>query len=478
VTTTVRRGLGPLGRALLQLALVVSWVYPLGSAASAPSATTASAALGATLCHQVLPELWPSGRQAIKEVLTVMQAVRSGCLDQPRFLAVLGALLLEEGKGAQAAVWLERSLMLDPSNLGAQADLAMAMASSGDLSLLQALLKEWRDRSDVPPALRSRLEALLEGGYKKPFPAIRFGLPAPSASWATQGEISLMAGRETNLDRAPSLTELTLTIPDGPIVLPVDGRPRRGGARVGALSYQVAYVPNESLAVRAGFGALARQSPENTETDWRQNHAQVSAHLQSAPWRATAELGFAWVNGRLGEPYRQKRKAWGIERVIDACQVRFAAEGERRLQEQSRQLNANYKGRSLSFQCQSDLSKRVISLSVRKGVDEPSSTERPGGRQEASGRQLQIASPAWAGSRMQATWRVHKATDSEGYSDLLDNGAIRRTRLTQWVLEATLPLPGPGLQLVIEHQATKQTSNLPLFGFDARSTYLGLLYRW
>ena len=478
MTKTVRWGVAPLGSALLQLALLFAGALPAGAAAPVPSVATASAALGATLCHQVLPDPWPSGQQALKQVLTVMQAVRSGCLDQPRFLAVLGALLLEEGKAPQATVWLERSLMLDPANLGAQADLAMAMAASGDLSLLQGLLQEWRNRSDVPAALRRRLEALSEGGYKKPFPAIRFGLPVAKADWATQGEVSLLAGHETNLDRAPSLTELTLTIPDGPIVLPVEGQPRRGGARVGALSYLVAYVPNESLAVRAGFGALARKSPDNKETDWRQNHAQVSAHLQSAPWRATAELGFAWVNGRLGEPYRQKRKAWGVERAIDACQVRFAAEGERRLQEQSRQLNANYKGRSLSIQCQSDLSKRAISLSVRKGVDTPTSGERPGGRQEARGQQLQLASPAWAGSRLQATWRVHKATDSEGYSELLDNGAIRRTRLTQWVLEATLPLPGPGLQLVIDHQVTKQTSNLPLFGFDARSTYLGLLYRW
>src|SRR5690606_22160978 len=121
----------------------------------------ATARLGA--CDAVAATPWPltlAGRQVL---LRRLEAMRERCMDRPAFLAMLGGAWLEDGDPAQALVWLERALLLDPDSLPARADHALALAALGEPAALRELALEWQRRPDMPALLRARIEAGLDG---------------------------------------------------------------------------------------------------------------------------------------------------------------------------------------------------------------------------------------------------------------------------------------------------------------------------
>ena len=108
------------------------------------------------LCGDLSQAAWPTGASARRARLQRLDLVRQLCASHGPFLAALGALWLEEGEPNQALLWLERALLLDPGNLGAQADHALALAALGEPAALAELAKAWAGRTDVPAALRDK----------------------------------------------------------------------------------------------------------------------------------------------------------------------------------------------------------------------------------------------------------------------------------------------------------------------------------
>ena len=83
-------------------------------------------------CTALATSPWPLTAASRRTLLHRFEAVRTACIAHAPFLAMLGALWLEEGEPDQALLWLERSLMLEPEQLGAQADHALALAALGE----------------------------------------------------------------------------------------------------------------------------------------------------------------------------------------------------------------------------------------------------------------------------------------------------------------------------------------------------------
>jgi hypothetical protein len=81
-------------------------------------------------------------------------------------------------------------------------------------------------------------------------------------------------------------------------------------------------------------------------------------------------------------------------------------------------------------------------------------------------------------SRLELSWRTSWARDSIGYSDLLENGAVRSVSLHQLSVEFTLPLPDLDVEWVTQFQASAQNSNLALFRYRAQVLYSGLRHVW
>lgn len=456
----------------------------LAAAEPAPGSNDATvsgqpvAARVAAICAEHSRDPWPNTITGRRALISELQVIRPQCMNDALFLAVLGALLLEEGNAEQALVWLERSLLLDPDSLGARVDHALALAALGQPSALQEIAQLLRHRSDVPAALRARLYPL-EARSAFALPPARLGHPS-QPNWGTAGEISLLAGYEGNLDRSPRLSELTLTFPDGPLVFPVESRSRSGAATLAAAAFQVAYAPHPAAILRTGAILAARGAASERTTDWRQWQWSSSVTHSRNGVRAQLEFSISGVGGPLGEPYTLRRLAASAEAAALTCRTRLTFESERRLQSRTTTLDSLTGVWLASLQCPLHNSWHWL-LDVRSGLDRPRSTGRPGGPQRTGGAGLRIAGLVFGDVQLELGARGAWSRDRDGYNILLENNAPRRTRLRQLSLEVSAPLHRFGdyrLEAVLKWQGAAQTSNLPLFRYRADSVYTGVRWLW
>ena len=472
---------------------VLLWatVHAPGWAATVPPppATSASAALPFRLpsplgCDLLMNHPWPGSPTSRRALIARLQDTRAACIENAPFLGLLGALLLEDGDLEQALSWLERSLLLDPDSLGVQADHALVLAAMGQPAALRELTQQWQHRSDLPPALRQRL--FPPGNtYTNPnpfaLPVVRLGREAP-ARWGTVADLSVMTGYEDNLGRSPRLTELTLTVPEGPLVLPVSSRPLKGAASIGAASFQVAYAPAAQTVLRSGLSLTARTASSRHQTDWHQMQWGASVSHSWNGLRAQLDASSIWFGGDLGEAFHLQRQAATLDWTLGSCSLRLAAEEEKRGQSVTASLNSKASANLASFQCPLDEAKAWSwSIALRSGRDEAAAPDRPGGTQKLGGLGLRLTGSLGAGTRVEASLRRSTVIDTSGYSVLLEDNLVRRLRLMQVTLDIAHPISGfasPRMELLLQVQSAAQSSNLPLFRYRADSVYSGLRWSW
>lgn len=406
-----------------------------------------------------------------------LDALRPNCIDDPLFLATLGGLLLEQGDAEQALIWLERSLLLDPDNLGTQADHALALAALGEPAALQELKQAWINRSDLPAPLRARLFPV--DPTRPPVVKLgRSGLPV----WGLQGEVSLLAGYENNLDQSPRLTELTLTAPEGNVVLPVIGRPRSGAALSASTALHGAYSPVPGDVWRTGISASARNTPTDRATDWTYLQWTASAAHKWSWLRTHLDLGVSWVGGPLNEPYRLHKAGFAVDVGAGSCRLQLGLDVEQRRQSQTFAYNAQASGVQLGVQCPlNGKSPSLFSLLVRRAEDRPDSDTRPGGLQHHLALGGRLSMPLAGLWQLDMSVRASSVHDAEGYSLLLENNAARRLRQQQlsieWIRRSDPAFLG-GAQGVLQLHVVRQSSNLALFEYKALSAYGGLRWEW
>ena len=456
---------------------------PAASEASGPAnARAPQRALNASedVCGRATPAVWPSSPIARRQQIERMSLLVRQCMEAPDVLAVLGALYLEDGDPAQALIWLERALLLDPGNLGAQADHALALAELGEPAALRELGQLWKLRGDIPEGLRAKL-------FPSPsrlayaLPAARFGQPERQ-TFGMQGDISALAGYEDNLDRSPRLSELTLSIPDGPFVLPVTSQPRKGRATLTSASAQLAYSPAPESVLRTGVQLNARRATAQQSTDWHQAQWSGEWVQRGSWWRAQADMSLAWVGGPLNEPYRMSRSGLSLEATLGACGVRVAYVREARTQQSTTSLDAESRIRLGTLQCPLPFAPTWnASFAVHAGEDRPRSLDRPGGLQRLSARVFRLSGALPGDMAVDFTHRINDVRDAEGYSILLESNAIRRLTLRQTSVELSQSLKRwgwPSMTATLQWQAARQVSNLKLFAYRADTAYGGIRWAW
>lgn len=466
---------------LIGMAAVLPVLLPAPAQAATDTVGASAAALsvGPDCSAQVRLD-WPLGLIGRRARIATMQRLRPLCLDDAAFLATLGALLLEDGDAAQALLWLERAVLLDPEALGARVDLALALAELGQPDALHELSQQLRHRADLPPALRARLYPD-ERRNAFALPAVRLG-HALRPAWSAVGEISLLVGREGNLDRSPDLSELTLTLPDGPLTLPLESRPRAGAAALTAAALEIGYVPQPATALRSGLILGARAAPARHATDWRQWQWVLGLSHAAYGVRGSIDFGLAGVDGPLSEPYRLRRLTLAAESAVGPCRSRLALDREHRVQSLTTSLNAAIDTWLGALQCPLGVGADwVWALDARLARDRPAEPERPGGTQRSRGAGLRVAGSLGDAVALELAWFASRTRDAHGYSPLLENNAIRRIGLHQLSVEISAALyraPGQRLDALLKWQAARQVSNLSLFRYRADSSYAGLRWRW
>ncbi len=435
-------------------------------------------------CGVLANSAWPRTPAARRVLLHRFEILRPQCMTHAPFLAVLGALWLEEGEPAQALVWLERSLMLQPEQLGAQADHALALAALGETAAREALAQEWAKRPDVPPALLQRLSqrtaVAIAGGRSES------GRPLARANtvdgWVFYSEASALAGYESNLSYSPRLDELTLTpLNEPPVTLPVTSRPRRGAALVAEQSGQLAYSPRQGMIVQTGLQGSIRHSPSESSTDW--NHIQIvgAASQQWDLWRGGLQVSATRVGGSLSEAYRLVRFGASVDREAIGCSLRLTLEGESRKHEETTSLNGRTVGALWSQQCPLPGNNWVWGFALRRSVDSPMDPQRPGGAQRQTSLGLRAAGALNGSYRIELGWRSALVTDSKPYIDILERGAIRRLNQHQLSIELARSLQlwwMQGAEGLLQITVARQQSNLPIFPYTGISIYSGLRWRW
>lgn len=436
-------------------------------------------------CNRLASQPWPLSAMARRALLQQLEAARPQCVTHPGFLASLGGLWLEEGEPSQALIWLERALLLDPGHLGAQADLALALAAMGQPVAVESLIREWRHRTDVPLPLRQRL--LASKGYSpaEGLGAARLGREqAHDGRWVRVIEATLLTGYESNLDHSPKLTELTLTHPSGPIEQPLETPlvPRKGIATTADLSWQMAQSPVAGRIWRLGVNVGARSAPGEHKTDWHHLQVAASGSQQWGPWRAQVELGSTWIGGSLNEPYRLLRTSLTGERNALGCRLRVAAEAESRTQQTTFIADGNAYSLLWSSQCPLNGSNHwVAGVAVRASVDFPDHAERVGGIQRLWSLGAKLAGNLAGQDRLDVNLRVSRIRDDTGYSVYLEDNARRQMLQTQLSLEWARPIALKGwasAEALVQLQAMRQRSNLALFRFDVVTAYGGLRWAW
>lgn len=395
------------------------------------------------------------------------------CREDAGYLAYRGALLVEMGNPEAAAALLERALLIAPDHAGAQADYARALALLGDergaASLVDALLA----RQDVPEGLRARLQA-----WEK-----FLGQDLTTPAWQFGGGLTLRAGRESNLNSAPSRGSLDLTLPDGTVNLPLaaSARARGGSATLVEANLQAGRNLESGGRLQLLADVRGRAAPAAAYTDYRQYETlavltQPVTNAAGAPPHAANQVSLGASRLDYGGEYLYAAYRIGLARIYQAgaCLGGGSLELENRRYPASTNLNGRFAGAGGSLRC--PLGAGKISLLGRLGEDQAQKDDRPGGHQKRLDLRLAYARTLPLG-HLETEISLGRQADGAAYSEIIENGARRRmTRLglrLEWSVRLDKRLEG-----LVSFETSRQDSNIPLFQIDGRALWAGLRWNW
>lgn len=493
----VQRSSSPACLRPLRLALLVACLAaPLAwsQAESPPSASP-------TACSLQPRYPLPAERSALQKLADAQQAAAAerGCLTSAAFHAWRGATLLALGRSAEAIEPLERALLHDPDLPGAQLDLAQALAAEGDTASARSFLTAMRQRADLPLPIGSAIDRQME---LLSVPERVAG--ALTTGWQSRWQFSALGGADSNLNNAPSASEITLTLPgQGNVTLPLDvaSQARGGGAALGVVQWQGLRVKGDSLWVLQAE-LRRRQTAERATTYQQSDVAATWLQAPAAPrqWMARLATGHLQYGGSsllhatratLQHQWEARGRNGLADRWVDhlaGCRPAGTLELEHRRYPSTPGLDGVYQGVGLGWLCRrsgtieagaaaADLTANTsfyYGVQVRLGRDRPLRDGRPGGGYRRAEIRAQWEGPLLAKGRIGAQWTATRQIDGQAYSILLGNVA-RNTLRHVFQLEASWPI-ARNLSLVGNAEAARQSSNLAAFEARQRSLYVGL--RW
>lgn len=456
--------------------------------------------------------------------IALCQTTPDPCDEQAICQAQKGAQLLAQGRVEEAAVALEKALLLDPNLPGAQLDYAQALALIGLKGSARAMLADVLQRPDIQPKLKSKLT----GAQNPPSDANQPGLP-PEWQWSKLAQSAL--GHETNLNSATFTDSLTLMLSNGPVtiglsdaakpiagpaiknLLAVQGTTRAGAGllALGELSVSASLSNKNALQT----DALTGTKPERNQTaeavvkyslpmiagaasgQWQFSAGGTQFWLGSASaytdtgfnvkfnWDQTFEPGFKSV---LGGRFNLEGQSCKVAPSLGQTHQNFPL---------SSSLNGIYSFARMELLCKAQSNESQVVLgkgqdkatnnatnsSTNNAMSAPQSSARPGGdkkRLDLLLRHEQIVPLAWSpfkqvkAGQLSAWLRYAKSADAQIYSELL--GDLKTTtHRADWGLGLWVPLDkswSAGINL----EATSQKSNNTLFNLKNSSVYAGI--RW
>lgn len=350
---------------------------------------------------------------------------------------------LKLGKWTQAELLLERALMFQPEHAEALLQLATLLAQRDRLESAQALIGMLLHDPRTPPMHRRHLQALLDSTHRKAGVALVGGTPT-AALPSPRTQMLWSAGYTRNPLGTTSATQLNLTLPDGLVTLPLTSQ------AVGAAVTTV---------------ALHHQRPSGLE---------LYAQLQAASQPQARTSGRIALGGPLGVAHHH----WslGTQRALDGS-TRHSASILRTL-DGNTQLMAGIFHES-SFGRTDWLVRGQRSFMVASRWPVTAWGEYEHGRTGAPGAVrggMQTLIPVAPGWQLQS--QISGQRDTSGYSQLLENKAVRRLFTAHFELEYRWPTPVLAGQARFGAYAARRWSNLALFDWNDYGVRISWLRQW
>lgn len=417
-----------------------------------------------------------------------------------------GTAALEAGRYEEARRFLGEAVALDPDFPGAWLDLAVATARAGDVVQAEEFLTILEARFELPPAIAATV-AQWRAQFARWQTAPRDGAGPVDATAGVAAErenrysLQLGAGYDSNANAGLSLGSLTLTLPGGWVVLPIDrqyrpradtyallaaaaGTQRNVGSGLLDASVSMRWRRNavehefDALELRGG---LAWTSPGAVPVDGLQA-------LFPGPWRVSTTL----QQVRLGGRALQNSARLAFEHVWPraACRPLGSLEADFRTHPVARNIDAIWLWAGVTLRCPGLPLPRAAGLQSRLRVGHAFARHGAGERSRPGGdsRNLEwtvLQEWAWPtdgadGVRLQAHLDWERVRDTRGYSPLLADGAVRRVDRTALGLAWSMPVPWPGerWRAVADAQWFHQRSNLDVFRLSGHLFQLSLQRIW
>jgi len=373
----------------------------------------------------------------------------------------------------RAEILLERVLMLHPENAEARIELAMLMARRGHVDGAQALVQSLVDDPRTEPEQKQALLSLMQqiknirpamaNPYaldtrraKEGLTAAAHGLSQPTtkppAAALWRGEATLTAS--SNPLARTSAGAITITLPDGPLSLPLS-QTAKSGSLAGAtlsrttatngaeLSVQRVSVTGATAAARAVFWSQVpwvQWLPENIK-----------------PLAAPPVLAYAQAQRGLDG---QSRTMAGLTTMLGAQRLSL-----------SHYEDFGINDRGIVVRAEHNAS-RVWGTDWQASIEHSNSAVGP----QAHWR-VGLGAEYGLGNRRKLLAQITHQQDTYSYSALLQEGAKRRLTTTYVAYEQQYPLKSEKI-LIWRVFSGERQSNLELFKYNERGAQLSIVQNW
>lgn len=356
----------------------------------------------------------------------------------------LAAVLVEQW--AQAELLLERSLMLNPDHAEARLELAGLLAQRGRPEAAQALIDSLIDDPRTPDSHRQRLLALRVSTAQPPAGAAALQESGPA--WAAE---TFVAWSRNPLARS-EVRELTLTLPEGNVTLPVTQSARPAGM-VGL--------------------ALQRTAPGGLTVDANAQRIGGQEHWQTARLALAGNLPLQLASP--GEEPLQTGWTWQSRRALDG--VDRHSVGLTVGHQSWRLTAAGFTEPALARKGQQLLAEYIAVQQPRWQLNTYADFEHAVSGEPGHARLGLVAAWAFAPHWL-ALAQASAQRDLRSYSPWLENGAPRVMQAAYLALEKLWQPAGQSWQLAVRAHLGQRWSNLSLFDYRDAGLQLSWRHRW
>jgi len=432
----------------------------------------------------------PGDKEGIRTELLALARLTEVCDVRADFHARRGALLLSAGWPQEAAIDLEKALLLNPEFAGAQLDYAQALVQLGQRQQARDLVSQVAQRPDIEPGLKQWLQAGLT-----PRPALASesaaggDRPDHDAGWTWAGLVQSGLGHESNLASATHTASLTLYLATGPVEVPLADteRPKSGMAsKVLAATQGVRALGDGQLRVNAAV--QGRHAAGGVVADNQLAEGGVGYALPLGPGILVGSLGLhSFVQTGV---YNYKDQAYSLKYeplpTWAGCKWSGALSRTEQHYINSPSLDGHYDHFRLESACRPAATARLVApaetiAGVTIGRDNPLSPDRPGGVKNRLELYVRHEAPlSLPGLRQQGTltaWgRYSQSRDDRVFSTLLGDTPAR-THRQDFGLGLWWPVQ-PGWSAGLDVESTLQKSSNTLLNIRNLSVYGGVRWAW